>query len=314
MSEGAASGRREPLRILTLDGGGAKGFYTLGVLRELEAYLGSPLHVNFDLIYGTSTGSIICALLGLGHDIEHIFGLYHRHVPILMSKRLVSSRTAALEDLANEVFGEACFSDMKTNVGIVAVKWLSERPLIFKSSVDQTHGSKHSFVPGFGVKVSDAVRASCSAYPFFKRTTITTAHKEHVELLDGGYAANNPTLYAIADATGPMGYAAHDIRVLSIGVGVYPPKKRMLISLAKSIPFNSISLLQKTLEINTQSMDQLRALLYHDAPTLRISETFGQPEMATDLMEHDIAKLNVLWQCGRASFARNERAIKELLT
>jgi uncharacterized protein len=28
-------------RILSLDGGGAKGFYTLGVLRELEAMLGA---------------------------------------------------------------------------------------------------------------------------------------------------------------------------------------------------------------------------------------------------------------------------------
>ena len=45
-------------RILTLDGGGSKGFYTLGVLHELEAMLGSRLHERFDLIYGTSTGSI----------------------------------------------------------------------------------------------------------------------------------------------------------------------------------------------------------------------------------------------------------------
>lgn len=29
-----------PLRILSLDGGGAKGFYTLGVLKEIEAMIG----------------------------------------------------------------------------------------------------------------------------------------------------------------------------------------------------------------------------------------------------------------------------------
>lgn len=28
------------LRVLTLDGGGAKGFYTLGVLKEIEAMVG----------------------------------------------------------------------------------------------------------------------------------------------------------------------------------------------------------------------------------------------------------------------------------
>lgn len=29
-----------PLQVLTLDGGGAKGFYTLGMLKEIEAMMG----------------------------------------------------------------------------------------------------------------------------------------------------------------------------------------------------------------------------------------------------------------------------------
>jgi uncharacterized protein len=31
-----------PCRILSLDGGGAKGFYTLGVLREIEGMVKRP--------------------------------------------------------------------------------------------------------------------------------------------------------------------------------------------------------------------------------------------------------------------------------
>ena len=50
-------------RVLSLDGGGAKGFYTLGVLQEIEALTKKRLHACFDLIYGTSTGAIIAALL-----------------------------------------------------------------------------------------------------------------------------------------------------------------------------------------------------------------------------------------------------------
>ena len=53
-------------RILCLDGGGAKGFYTLGVLKEIEGMLGCPLHKRFDLVFGTSTGAIIAALIALG--------------------------------------------------------------------------------------------------------------------------------------------------------------------------------------------------------------------------------------------------------
>lgn len=49
--------------ILALDGGGSKGIYTLGVLKEVEAIAPAPLHKCFDLIYGTSTGSIIGTLL-----------------------------------------------------------------------------------------------------------------------------------------------------------------------------------------------------------------------------------------------------------
>jgi patatin-like phospholipase/acyl hydrolase len=32
-----------PFRVLSLDGGGAKGFYSLGVLMEVEAMVGKPL-------------------------------------------------------------------------------------------------------------------------------------------------------------------------------------------------------------------------------------------------------------------------------
>jgi hypothetical protein len=75
----------------------------------------------------------------------------------------------------------------------------------------------------------------------------------------------------------------------------------------------SVQLLQKTLEINTQSMDQLRAILFKDIKTIRISDTFEKPEMATDLMEHDLDKLNILRQRGSESFASREKDLREFL-
>src|SRR5207253_10116976 len=129
-------------------------------------------------------------------------------------------------------------------------------------------------------------------------------------LVDGGYCANNPTLYAIADALVALKKEPGDLRVVNVGVGVYPQPKRFLMWLAKRIPFNSIELLQKTLEINTQSMDQLRTILFRDIPTVRISDTFERPEMATDLLEHDLDKLNILRQRGRESFAPREDELR----
>ncbi|MGL3135137.1 patatin-like phospholipase family protein, partial [Klebsiella pneumoniae] len=75
----------------------------------------------------------------------------------------------------------------------------------------------------------------------------------------------------------------------------------------------AVQLLQKTLEINTQSMDQLRDILFKDIPTIRISDTFERPEMATDLLEYNLDKLNTLRQRGRESFGAREAQLREFL-
>ncbi|MDA3876781.1 MAG: patatin-like phospholipase family protein [Halothiobacillus sp.] len=302
-----------PLRVLALDGGGAKGFYTIGVLRELEAMLESPLYKNFDIVFGTSTGAIIAALIALGYTVDEIHELYKKHVPTIMEKKSSHDRTLALQKLAKEVFKDSTFEEVKTGIGIVATKWIIERPMIFKASVDQAHGRKGTFTPGFGVPIADAVEASCSAYPFFERKIVTTSVGDIVELIDGGYCANNPTLYAIADAKVALKVEPQNIRILNVGVGVYPePKPGLKMWFAKKY-LVSVQLLQKTLEINTQSMDQLRSILFKDVPTIRISDTFERPEMATDLMESNLDKLNILHQRGRESFASREAELKTFL-
>ncbi|MGA2492095.1 MAG: patatin-like phospholipase family protein [Roseiarcus sp.] len=301
-------------RILSLDGGGAKGFYTLGVLREIEGMIGCPLHERFDLVFGTSTGAIIAALIALGYRVEEIHALYKAHVPKVMGKRRPHEKSLALAELAKEVFGETKFDAVKTGVGIVTTKWVIERPMIFKGSIEQAHGRTGTFLPGFGCTIAEAVEASCSAYPFFDRKILTTGLGDRVELVDGGYCANNPTLYAIADAIMAMRVSQDALRVVSVGVGVYPePKPHFWTKTRWAKYLLSVQLLQKTLEINTQSMDQLRTILFKHIATVRISDTFEKPEMATDLFEHDLEKLNVLRQRGSESFASREEQLREFL-
>jgi uncharacterized protein len=303
----------KPFRILSLDGGGAKGFYSLGVLREIEGLIGKPLSEGFDLIFGTSTGAIIAALLAQGRSVDDILVLYKEHVPRIMQRKKPQEKSKALADLSDDVFGEAMFDSVKTGIGIVTTKWMIERPMIFKGSVTQAHGRVATFVPGFGVPIGQAVQASCSAYPFFNRKTVVTAAGDHIELVDGGYCANNPTLYAIADATRALGLAPESLRVVSVGVGNYPEPKHGLLSRMRWAKYLlSVQLLQKTLEINTQSMDQLRAILFKHVPTVRVSDTFEKPEMATDLFEHDLSKLNILRQRGVESFATREGELRQL--
>jgi uncharacterized protein len=132
---------------------------------------------------------------------------------------------------------------------------------------------------------------------------------------DGGFVANNPTLYAIADATESLGFARKNVRVVSVGVGEYPAPKLPAWSArnwASKLP--TMKLLQKTLEVSTQSMDQLRKALFREVPTIRINTKYTQPEMATDMLEADMEKLGLLWQRGRDSAREVEADLRKFLT
>ena len=119
----------ETFRVLSLDGGGAKGFYTLGVLKEIEALVERPLYEHFDLIFGTSTGSIIAALLALGRSVDDIHSLYCEHLPSIMKAHSPPAKSAALAALADAVFADASFEDVRTRIGIVATRCRPRRRL-----------------------------------------------------------------------------------------------------------------------------------------------------------------------------------------
>jgi uncharacterized protein len=104
------------------------------------------------------------------------------------------------------------------------------------------------------------------------------------------------------------------VRVVSLGCGYYPPPPVNWWTVdywKQKTP--GVQLLQKTLEINTQSMDQLRVILYKHIQTVRISQAFSEPATATDLFEHDLKKLNALTQRGVQSFADHEATLSALL-
>jgi patatin-like phospholipase/acyl hydrolase len=302
---------REDFRVLTLDGGGSKGVYTLGVLREVEALAGGRLSDHFDLIFGTSTGAIIAALLALGYSIEDVRKHYFDLIPRVMKHRTKGRRTAALEVCIRAILPDARFEDMKTDVGIVVTNYETEKPMVFKSSLRQAHGRKATFQPGFGVKVADALLASAAAFPFFERRTVETTNQGHPEVMDGGFVANNPTLFAIADAVNAFGIPRNEIKVLSIGVGEYKEPKPSPFHrvLFKLWPFYMI---KKMLGANTNTIETLRLILFKDIACIRINEAFPSEEYETDLLESDPKKLLKLHTLGRESFAKQEAELRAM--
>jgi len=301
-----------PFKILSLDGGGSRGVYTLGVLFELEKKLGKPLHLAFDAFFGTSTGSIIASLLSLGYSVDEISRLYFDKIPHIMSGWTRHQRTSRLRRLLQDELGEKTFESFKIYTGIVAASADELKPKIFKSSVEGAHGRKASFKPGFGFTIREAVLSSCAAFPLFEPVTLA-GETFHFELIDGGFSANNPTLFALIDALSAFKLEPNEVRVLNVGTGSFPeafPKCAILSGLFYS--FNK-SFISTILGLNSSTLETITALLLKDVPILRISETFSEPSLKTSLLESNPTKLKRLYERGRESFGKHEEQISKLL-
>jgi uncharacterized protein len=298
-------------KVLCLDGGGSKGVYTLGVLAELEKEVGKPLCECFDFIYGTSTGSIIAAMIGLGMSIDKIKEIYFRLIPNIMKYKTQSGKTNALEKYALEIFGDKKFDAFKTNIGIVALNYDTQMPLIFKTNMEMAHGTKKSFEAGFGLCIKDAVIASCSAAPIFKEKVLTTNNKGNLLAIDGGFIANNPTLFAIVDATKALNIVVENLKVISIGVGNYIEKP---ISFTHRVLTNlkMFKIVSRVLNASSNTTQVLTKLLYPNLKIVRINEIFNEPKYGTNLTESDLNKLDKMYQLGIYSYAKFEKEILSL--
>ena len=60
-------------------------------------------------------------------------------------------------------------------------------------------------------------------------------------------------------------------------------------------------------------MVQLTSVLFPELQIVRVSDTFSEPHLATDLFESDLSKLSLLRQKGSESFGRHEANIKKIL-
>ena len=83
-------------RILSLDGGGIRGVFTIAILERIEEILraryadekpGFVLADYFDYIGGTSTGAILAAMLGKGLSVRAIRESYETLGPIVFRRK-----------------------------------------------------------------------------------------------------------------------------------------------------------------------------------------------------------------------------------
>ena len=119
-------------RILALDGGGVRGLITLGILEAIERRLivrsgraNLVLSDYFDLIAGTSTGSIIATGLAMGMKVSRLIDLYIAASPSIFPKTrrkgwFVNKYDASpLEDLLEKIVGDEPLESDKLKTGLM---------------------------------------------------------------------------------------------------------------------------------------------------------------------------------------------------
>jgi uncharacterized protein len=119
-------------------------------------------------------------------------------------------------------------------------------------------------------------------------------------------------VFAIAEAITGLRQSHSSLRVVSVGVGTYPgPVYRGLKGVVHLL--KGIGALQKSFRINTEAMEQLRQDLFPDVAAVRINDHFTRRGIATDFIESDVRKFDLLFESGRRSFARHEKAVRAIL-
>ncbi|MDN3203663.1 patatin-like phospholipase family protein [Algoriphagus sediminis] len=243
-----------PKRILALDGGGIRGALTLGYLKHIEDYLRKQ-HKNpdlllgdyFDLIGGTSTGSIIASALAIGLSVDEIKQKYFELGTKIFGRKYKWWRIFEIDDAfkakydhqaldseLKSVFGDITLGDtdhLKTGLCIVAKRadtnsvWtLLNHP--DGKFFDSEHGN-NSKIP-----IWKAVRASAAAPTYFLPQSIEVGgDMGYAAFVDGGVSmANNPALQLLMVSTMsgfPFKWEMGEDKILltSVGTGMHQMKK-----------------------------------------------------------------------------------------
>ncbi len=231
-------------KILSLDGGGIKGLMTAIVLRDIERQLPGASEVDldktniikdhFDLVAGTSTGSILAAAICTGRSLNTIIDLYEKKGRVIFQPNLklwgnrvlrtfsqgVSHPKHSDKGLAKELKAE--FSNgrgeiklgsklIKTPLLIQAFDATLHEPIVFKSHHCDDKSDRD-------LNLWEVVKSSASAPTFFPSHSLSYRdHEKPHAMIDGGVFANNPSMIALSEAFSLGWDDKEDVLLVSLG-------------------------------------------------------------------------------------------------
>ena len=205
--------------VLALDGGGARGIYSAQILACLEHLNGVPVREHFDLIAGSSTGSIIAGAAAVGIPMARVVELFEDESPRLFRKRRLGSfhirskySIRSLEQVIQSCVSGLTLGEISTPLMILGSDISTGGVHVFKSRYLKDLGEP--YVRDANVVLSDAILASCAAPTFFDPVSVGD-----FLLADGGLWANNPSIMALTESVSKFGRSVEQVRILSIGTG-----------------------------------------------------------------------------------------------
>jgi len=217
-------------KILSVDGGGIRGILPLSCLVQLEAHEGKPAREIFDMVAGTSTGSIIAAGIALGFSARGLLALYRR-LAIEAFQKLSWWKIAA--NLGNHRYSNKFIADTLSDIG--ADIPINDLPLDIMITAKNTYTSRTDFFVKDkrgnaslwgNLSLKDAVLASIAAPTYFPAHRATVAGVEHTWIDGGVGVAGNPCYQATVEAIhySEGQYTPGELQVLSFGTGRSPHK------------------------------------------------------------------------------------------
>ncbi|GMI91179.1 PHOSPHOLIPASE A 2A, PATATIN-LIKE PROTEIN 2, phospholipase A 2A [Hibiscus trionum] len=216
------------ITVLSIDGGGIRGIIPGTILAFLESQLQkldgeeARLADYFDVITGTSTGGLVTAMLTTpdpSNDNRPLFSakdindFYLEHCPKIFPQdrtpfapaaNLVKSLTGPkydgeyLRNIVREKLGETRLHQTLTNVVIPTFDIKQLQPKIFSSYEVKNNPCKNALLSDICIGTS-AAPTYLPAHQFETKDSAGKVQEFH--LIDGGVAANNPTLVAINEVT-----------------------------------------------------------------------------------------------------------------
>ncbi|BCD67603.1 CBASS cGAMP-activated phospholipase [Nitratiruptor sp. YY09-18] len=214
----------EKFRILSLDGGGIRGYLSAKILANIEKLLNEINNENinigqrFDLIVGTSTGGIIACALAIGKSAEYVVNLYENLIPKVfkpVSKGILSPKYSSdiLKKELEKVLEDKTLRDVITDLCITSVDIENASPRFHKSGYFDRNN------PRLDDKLVDIALATSAAPTYFP--LVNTKHSTN--LTDGGIVANNPSLVGLVDAMQIINSKnLENVVLISIGTGEQP--------------------------------------------------------------------------------------------